>query len=341
MIWVEVTYESVLAHLPTDVRARYADWVQAFPDKSDRLETITGNTIREFRDAIKSNPANSYDPRESWLPQSAVRHAESIIIFTLAMDMGIAIDTSGNSARNAADVFLRQIPFGRWNTKADDDGALPSPRFTVPERSEGGRALPAVIALVLMCLPAFGGWIKQETTIFDWRISPTYAPAHYTNTTATLYGHLQGIDALFGAIASADHTFTNVVTLSGLPAQTIVPPYIPPPQAITGRLDIDGVIIGKNDDFNTEVQLRPRAVAHDLKLRTLSRTGSPGNAGDILLAPGVALTGGTSGAVRVQSDLHLSGKFWISTNSYLSANDTANELWFHTLSPATATRIAP
>jgi hypothetical protein len=113
MIWVEITLADVLAHLPTDIKTSYDTWLVSYPDKAGRLATLTDNTIREFRDAIKSNPANVVDPRETFLPQSAVRHVESIIIFNLAMEMGVDLDSAGNSARTSADVFLRQIPYGR------------------------------------------------------------------------------------------------------------------------------------------------------------------------------------------------------------------------------------
>jgi len=199
MIWVEITYANVLAHMPTDIRARYDEWLLAYPDKAGRLQTITDNTIREFRDAIKSNPENIVDPRETYLPQSAVRHCENIIIFSLAMEMGIPIDSSGNSSRYAADIFLRQIPYGRWITTVAGAEHEPSPLFVVPERNEyGSRALPLLVCLLLLCLPAFGGWIKPEADIGDWRIKMSYQPTNYVAPSNTLFWHLYGIDRRLG-----------------------------------------------------------------------------------------------------------------------------------------------
>ena len=134
MIWVEVTSEDVLANMPTDVREHYDEWLVAHPDKSDRLAALTANALREFRDALKSNHANQVDPREPYLPQSAIRHCENIIIFTLAMEMGLELSGAANSARTSADVFLRQIPFGRWKTTTDVQ-STPTPRWVVPEWS--------------------------------------------------------------------------------------------------------------------------------------------------------------------------------------------------------------
>lgn len=195
MIWVEITYADVLAHMPTDIKERYDAWILAYPEKAERLRTITDNTIREFRDAIKSNRSNLVDPRETWLPQSAVRHVENIIIFSLAMEMGIAIDSSGNSSRYAADIFLRQIPFGRWMTTVEGDEYQPTPRFVIPARENHiGRALPLAACLLLLCLPALGGWIKPDSDLGDWRVKITYTPTAYTVPTNTLFWHLSGIN---------------------------------------------------------------------------------------------------------------------------------------------------
>lgn len=352
MIWVEITLADVIAHLPTDIKARHDEWVATYPDKSGRLAEITANTIREFRDAIKSNPANIVDPRETWLPQSAVRHVESLIIFNIAMEMGITIDSSGNSARSAADIFLRQIPFGRWNTTAGD-GAMPSPRFTVPERTDfGGRALPLVASLMLFMSTAYAGWIKPGSVLYDTSLTVTFAPSAYTNVSTTLYGHLFGINSALASLPASQNVYTNVVTLSGLPAQTLFPPYIPPPQAIKGRLDIDGLLIGKPDTSDTETYIRPAYAGVNLRLVTPSRTGSPGNCGDIVLSPGLAFTGGTNGSVVITSDAKVDKKLtasggtitpalWLSTNSYLTALDNPTSLYFVVVNPPSTNRIGP
>ena len=147
MQWVEVTVEQVFENLPTDVHAKHAAWLVDNPHKADRLETITDNTVREFRDAIRSAYANLLDPRDHFLPQSAVRHCESIIVFALCMEMGLELSSAANSARNAADVFLRGIPFHRFKFTSED-AVAPRPRWTVPTRNPGGRTLPDLLALV-------------------------------------------------------------------------------------------------------------------------------------------------------------------------------------------------
>ena len=150
MQWVEVTVEQVHDNLPTDVKARHAAWLADNPEKEGRLATITENTIKEFRYAIQSAYANLLDPRETYLPQSAVRHCESIIVFVLCMEMGLELSTAANSARNAADIYLRGIPFHRF--KFTSELAVgPQPRWTVPARIPGGsRTLPDLLALAAL-----------------------------------------------------------------------------------------------------------------------------------------------------------------------------------------------
>jgi len=100
---------------------------------------------------------------------------------------------------------------------------------------------------------------------------------------------------------------TNVVTLTAKAASTF-PPYLPAPQSMSGRLVIDGISIGEQNGSPTEIEILPTALATSLKLLTLSRTDGPGNAGDIVLAPGIAFVSGSNGKVQITSDLNVSGK---------------------------------
>lgn len=196
--------------MPTDVKAVYDQWLIDNPAKSNRLEEITANTIREFRDAIESHPENTYPEDETYLPQSAIRHCENIIIFSLAMEMGIDLDSAGKTAYTRADIFLRQIPYGRWNTIDEEEtrGAR-SPSYTVPERSTG-RALPVILAFILSASTAFAGWIEGSSTITDPFVQITYIPTNYAPLSATLFGHLYGIDAKIGTLqATASGISTN------------------------------------------------------------------------------------------------------------------------------------
>ena len=268
MIWVEITYEDAKHQLPTDLRVLYEQWLDEFPEKEGRLELITDNTIREFRDAIKSNHDNQVDPRETYLPQSCVRHCYALITHSIAMEMGIPMTGAGNSLRTAADIFLRTIPFGRWKTTTEDGSGLsPSPRFVLPDRSRyGHRALPIVLLFICGLDVASAGWIRPDRQFFDWQINPTYVPKHFTNTTTSLYGHLQGIDnalaskatlaQLNAAIAGIETTNTvdataralaETASLSANAALTAMPNYLPLTGGmITGSLALTGL----NESFS-------------------------------------------------------------------------------------------
>jgi len=194
--WVTLDESSVTAHLPTDLAEAYQSWLAANPDKAGRLSELTANTVAEFRDNIRTNPVNTLDPDPEKLPQSCVRHAESIIFFQLAMEMGVDLDTEGNQSMTRADIFLRQISFKRFTTTGGDDSDLPSPHYAVPTVPLL-RALPGLLLIVLgwLASPADAGWIANpRRASVDTEITVTLAPQHYTNTTTTLFGHLQGVE---------------------------------------------------------------------------------------------------------------------------------------------------
>lgn len=204
MEWITLDAATVTSHLPTDLAAQYQAWVTANPDKANRLAQITANTVAEVRDNIRSNPANTLDPDTTKIPQSATRHAESIIFFQLSMEMGLDIDTEGTQSMTRADMFLRQISYNHFTTTGGEAGEGPTPGYTVPDRLElPRRALPLLLALSLIlpsCTPMYAGWIANKKQTDDTSVTVTYSPQRYTNSTTQLYGHLQGIDQFLAAL---------------------------------------------------------------------------------------------------------------------------------------------
>ncbi|HMP76847.1 MAG TPA: hypothetical protein PKE12_11200 [Kiritimatiellia bacterium] len=166
MNWVTLDEAAVLAAMPSDLAAHYAVWLTEYPDKAGRLAELTANTVTEFRDAIRSNPANSLNPDPATIPQSAVRHAQSIIYFQLAMEMGLDIDTEGTQSMTRADMFLRQIAYKHF-TATSGEVPGPSPSYTVPAPGGVPRALLAALVLVGLFLvePAQAGWIGKNAQI--------------------------------------------------------------------------------------------------------------------------------------------------------------------------------
>lgn len=278
MEWVEITVEDVLAHMPTDVKVRYEAWLGTNPDRSGRLAEITANTLREFRDNLKSVQANIVDPRETWVPRSAVRHIETIIVFSLAMEMGLPVDSAGQGARYAADIFLRQILMGRYRTTTPEAGE-PSPLFSIPDRSGiSGRALPLVLALLLFAGRATAGWIRPDSAPpLDTQVVATFVPSAYSISASTLYGHLHGIDAALDTKATTTYvdaavagiSITNTVdptaralaetaSLSANAAITALPNYLPlSGGTLTGPLWLywtNRLYIGRSSDGTTETR---------------------------------------------------------------------------------------
>jgi hypothetical protein len=201
MDWIILVEATVTAHLPTDLHAEYLTWLTAHPDKAGRLAELTANVVAEFRDNIRSNPGNTLDPDAAKIPQSCLRHAESIIFFQLAMEMGVDLDTEGNQSMTRADIFLRQITYKRFTTSGGEQAEGPSPSYGVPERVKFP-ALPLLLIFsLIMSLDVQAGWITNpRRASSDTEIQVTLAPQHYTNTTITLFGHLQGLDNRLGAI---------------------------------------------------------------------------------------------------------------------------------------------
>ncbi|HMO51242.1 MAG TPA: hypothetical protein PKA21_08960 [Kiritimatiellia bacterium] len=361
MIWVEITLADVIAHLPTDIKVRHDEWLATYPEKADRLATLTANTIREFRDAIKSNPANVVDPRETYLPQSAVRHAENIIIFNLAMEMGVDIDSAGNSARTSADVFLRQIPYGKWNTTTEGDAALPGPLYTVPVRSDfSGRALPMVAALMLLASTAFGGWIKPGSTVYDTGVNVTYAPSAYTNISSTLFGHLYGINAglasLFqlvgapevlgtGYVARTGSSMSGPLALSQLRGTDHIPLVIEAGNGISSPPHLY-LRAGTNSTSRGFVYISSSSLQSEPEYELYIRGGySPFQGKNVVLEGGDAGGNNPRGKVEIRGQAILTGvnnnpaRFWVSTNSYIAALNSLTSLYFVVLHPPSTNRI--
>ena len=156
MDWVTLDGSVAAAHLPSDLASAYQSWLSANPDKAGRLDELVANTVAEFRDNIRTNPVNVLDPDPAKIPQSCVRHAESIVFFQLAMEMGVDLDTEGTQSMTRADIFLRQIAYQRFTTTSGDE-STPSPAYTVP----GTPGVLLALLCMLLAWPAEAGWIAN------------------------------------------------------------------------------------------------------------------------------------------------------------------------------------
>jgi hypothetical protein len=134
MEWIALNETQVLADLPTELDSLYTAWLVANPTKATRLAEITANTVEEFRVAITSNPANVLDDDTTKIPQSCVRAAETIIYYSLMMEMGISIKAEALQSMTRAEMFLRMVGYKHLTTEsAATTTTKPIPIYTAPE----------------------------------------------------------------------------------------------------------------------------------------------------------------------------------------------------------------
>jgi hypothetical protein len=369
MNWVTLDTAAVQAAMPSDLATEYANWLTQYPEKSGRLADITATTVSEFRDSIRSNPANALDPDPNKIPESAIRHAQSIVFFQLAMEMGLDIDTEGTQSMTRADMFLRQIAYKHFATTAEG-GTSASPRYEVPQR-EPARALPAILGLML-CLgfasPASAGWIAKKSQLDDTRVDVTFTPTTYTNSATTLFGHLQGIDRylqpfglLFSAYGSTDSRLSvlesygdwrmggimmspfSISTLSSpvrFSMSTSVGSWPFPNLAIEGshagwfltaNRDVD--VFGLIQHFGTLASI-PRP----LLVPNVTIGSQASNTTNLVYGAFHMREGGTA---TPRSTVLTPFGLWMTTNSFLTSLGDPTSLYFVVVSPPSTNRLFP
>ncbi len=162
MEWTTLNAERLLLDFPTDLLALYNTWIIDHPDKAGRLAQVTAETVARVRDAISSRPVNVLDPDPDAIPVSAVQAAETLVYGGLAMEMGIDVTSEANQMMTRADLFVRQIAYGHYRTESGAAEAV-KPTYQVPVPVAGGRALPAVLGLLVLFWAgtASAGWVKS------------------------------------------------------------------------------------------------------------------------------------------------------------------------------------
>lgn len=136
MDWVTVDETRVLGALSASQRQLYQGWLVQYPEKATRVAQIISNLVMEFRAAIEANPQNYLHPDLSKLPQSCVRHCETLILFDLCSEMGAPIPDSELMAIGKAEVFLRLMFSGQFYVTGGDASTAPTPTYgTGGERS--------------------------------------------------------------------------------------------------------------------------------------------------------------------------------------------------------------
>ncbi len=136
MDWVALNETKALADMPTALTATYETWLAANPDKASRLAQICSDIVDEFRDVIRSNPANGLNVDETTIPTSCVRAAETLLYASLRTEMGETPTTAESQAVTRAEIFKNLIAYGHFTTGTDDgvNRRRTTPAYFVPTR---------------------------------------------------------------------------------------------------------------------------------------------------------------------------------------------------------------
>ena len=125
-MYVLLSVEYLESVMSADLLSDYQAWLVANPEKEGRLAEIIQQTAAEFRSAIQANGLPLSDDRETALPESCLRHAQTTILFELKKELGQTLSEAENAAAVRADVFLRGIWMGSIPVTADPSAQSPS-----------------------------------------------------------------------------------------------------------------------------------------------------------------------------------------------------------------------
>ena len=130
MDWVTVDETYVVAAMPTEIRARYDTWA-ADPVKAARFAAIVRSIVDDFRTGLSANPSVEMEDGDT-LPERCLEHALTVIFYHLALEMGISINMSAQTAFINAQTYMRQL----YTSKAVVDGEKRSetPSYAAPDR---------------------------------------------------------------------------------------------------------------------------------------------------------------------------------------------------------------
>ena len=119
----------VLNALPTDLAALYAKWIDANPGKSNRLSELVNEQVAAFRAAVATQPENVLDVALNTVPTTGYRHALTLAIFSLGMEMGVQFAPEVYTLVSRADIWLRMVQTGTLHPLALNDGYLGTPTY--------------------------------------------------------------------------------------------------------------------------------------------------------------------------------------------------------------------
>ena len=134
--WTPFTLAVVLNALPSDMEQLRANWVQAHPEKANRLAEIVEETRKAFRDAVAANPRNRMDTAADTVPMIGFRHALNLVFYHLGMEMGAQMAADADNVVTRAEIWLRMVENGGIPIPVDPDLRGGTPRYRTPRERE-------------------------------------------------------------------------------------------------------------------------------------------------------------------------------------------------------------
>ncbi len=134
MGWVRVNEGYILGAMPSELGPVYSGWVSAHPGKAGRLGEIAGSVIADFRAGLGANPTVVMDPEGDALPERCVKHCLVIVFYHLALEMGVSVNMSAQTAFINAEVYMRQLYLRTNVVERGFAGANPSYRADAMRR---------------------------------------------------------------------------------------------------------------------------------------------------------------------------------------------------------------
>lgn len=145
--WVIYDVTAAAATLPPSLAAAYGAWLESAEARAARLGLIVGGTVADFRKAViaASDAVGALD--ETTIPAACVRHANAIVWFSLAFEMG-EDQSVYQTAWQDAEIYLRRLYMdSKAGSLATASGATGTPRYSGSPasliRRAGGFAGPA------------------------------------------------------------------------------------------------------------------------------------------------------------------------------------------------------
>ena len=118
--WTEFSVDAVLNAMPTDMGNLYRSWVEANPDKANRLAELVSETLTIFREAVAVFPWYGEPVSDAAIPSTGWRHAVNLVMFNLGMEMGVQFAPEVYSLNMQANIWLRMVQTGKMRPVGTD-----------------------------------------------------------------------------------------------------------------------------------------------------------------------------------------------------------------------------